>query len=292
MLGTPVGDPIECESVRRTFGGSERTHELYLGSVKDNIGHTEAASGAAALIKTILMLQKHEIPKQVGFKRLNPKILPLEQDQIKIPRRTEPWNAPRLVAVVNNYGAAGSNAAIVVAEEKSTHDTLVKDGRVQTLMASELPFFVSAKTSNSLRSYCKALKASLPSIREANGKSVVLNLAYNLSFKQNRSFQYSHNFTASTTDEVLLELNKIETQSTESRQLPQSRKPVVLCIGGQNGRTVHLDEGLYQSSELLQRHLVSVTNCSSHSFRSPGLLDCKSFLELNENLTERLRACL
>lgn len=265
MLGTPVGDPIECESVRRTFGGSKRTHELYLGSVKDNIGHTEAASGAAALIKTILMLQKHEIPKQAGFKRLNPKIPPLEQDRITIARRTEVWNAPRRVAVVNNYGAAGSNAAVVIAEARRTHHTPVEGGRVQTLMASELPFFISAKTSNSLEAYCKALKASLPRIREANGKSVMLNLAYNLSFKQNRSFQYSHSFTASTTDQVLLELNKIETQSTESRQLPQSRKPVVLCIGGQNGRTVHLDEGLYQSSKLLQRHLVSPTSCPSRS---------------------------
>ena len=54
---TPVGDPIEYESIKDAFGGPQRDSTLYLGSVKANMGHCEAASGIAALIKFILMLQ-------------------------------------------------------------------------------------------------------------------------------------------------------------------------------------------------------------------------------------------
>ncbi|KAJ5604419.1 hypothetical protein N7510_009573 [Penicillium lagena] len=59
--GTPKGDPIECASIRQVFGG-QADRKLYLGSVKGNIGHAEAASGVAGLIKVLLMMQKRLIP--------------------------------------------------------------------------------------------------------------------------------------------------------------------------------------------------------------------------------------
>ncbi|KAH6617173.1 hypothetical protein F5144DRAFT_660065 [Chaetomium tenue] len=67
--GTPVGDPIECASIRSAFGGAHRQQELTIGSVKDVIGHTEAASGVAGCIKTLLMMQHGVIPKQPNFTR-------------------------------------------------------------------------------------------------------------------------------------------------------------------------------------------------------------------------------
>ncbi|KUI69905.1 Conidial yellow pigment biosynthesis polyketide synthase [Cytospora mali] len=253
--GTPVGDPIECESIRRTFGGSDRKYELFLGSVKDSIGHTEASSGAAALIKTILMMQKRAIPKQAGFTRLNPKIPPLEPDRITVPRQTQRWTAPRRIAVVNNYGAAGSNAAIVVQDLDRMNTVPVVNGHGPTLTASELPFFLSAKTPESLREYCKVLKANLPQIQEGHGDTATLNLAYNLSVKQNRGFEYNYSFTASTLEEVISNLYQVQIQTVEFKKTITTRRPVVLCIGGQTGRTVHLDEGLFRNSKILQKHL-------------------------------------
>lgn len=255
--GTPVGDPIECESIRRVFGGPHRSHELFLGSVKDNIGHTEAASGAAALIKTVLMMQKRVIPKQANFTQLNPKIAPLEPDRMAVLERTQPWTPPRRVAVVNNYGAAGSNAAIVVEDLNLTENDMPianRDGN--SLAVSDLPFFISAKTPESLREYCAALKSSLRRIQESHGTKTTLNLAYNLSVKQNREFKYNYTFTASNLDELASNLD--HGLSCDFKKLPSDRCPVVLCIGGQNGRTVHLDEDLFRNSRLLQRHLVSL----------------------------------
>ncbi|RYP44065.1 hypothetical protein DL768_009434 [Monosporascus sp. mg162] len=252
--GTTVGDPIECESIRQTFGGSDRAHKLFFGSVKDNIGHTEAASGAAALIKTILMMQKRTIPKQANFVRLNPKIAPLEPDHMAVPQRTQPWTAPRRIAVINNYGAAGSNAAIVVWGPHVVPAT--STGHRPSTAGSELPFFISAKTPESLREYCTALKASLPKIQKSHGSAAALqSLAYNLSVKQNRGFDYKYSFTASTLEEFASNLDRA--WSIELKKLPVSanQRPVVLCIGGQSGRTVHLDEELFRTSKLLQKHL-------------------------------------
>ncbi|KAF3769424.1 hypothetical protein M406DRAFT_32824 [Cryphonectria parasitica EP155] len=251
--GTAVGDPIECESIRSTFGGPDRAHTLFLGSVKDNIGHTEASSGAAALIKTILMLQKRIIPKQANFRQLNAKIPALEPDHMVVPQRSQPWDVPRRIAVVNNYGAAGSNAAIVVQDVDRSHSTVVLNGDMSLFSAYEVPFFISARTPESLREYCKALKASLAKVQDNYGDRAALGLAYNLSVKQNRRFQYRYSFTASNLKEVASKLS--QARPTDIRETAEKPRPVVLCIGGQNGRTVHLDEGVFRNSKLLRDHL-------------------------------------
>jgi acyl transferase domain-containing protein len=256
LKGTPVGDPIECESIRQTFGGPHRQNELFLGSVKDNIGHAEAASGTAALIKTVLMMQKRVIPKQANFTRLNPKIAPLEPDHMAIPQHTQQWNASKRIAVVNNYGAAGSNAAIVVQDiNLGKNETPVENGSSSSITDVEFPFFISAKTSESLQEYAIALKKSLSKIEQSHGVMAIVNLAYNLSVKQNREFEYNYTFMASTLGEVTSKLEQVARTNLQKRSIVQ--RPVVLCIGGQNGRTIHLDENLFRKSSILQRHLVS-----------------------------------
>ncbi|AEO67410.1 uncharacterized protein THITE_2050784 [Thermothielavioides terrestris NRRL 8126] len=236
--GTPVGDPIEVESIRKTFGGPNRVHELFLGSVKDNIGHTEAASGAAALIKTVLMMQKRAVPKQANFKRLNPKIPALEPDRITIPTATQPWTIPRPIALVNNYGAAGSNAALVVQYHGAP--AVASLG----LRNAALPFFISAKTPESLLGYCTVLKAAVSRMQKGHAS-----LAYNLSVKQNRSFDYNYTFIASSLDQVAAALDRAQVTRVEAK------RSVVLCLGDQDGRAVGLDEALFQNSKLLQKHL-------------------------------------
>lgn len=114
--GTSQGDPLEVSSIREVFGASDRPNKVYLGSIKGNTGHAESAAGVAGLIKIIAMLQKKSIPPHASFNTLNPKIPSLGPDKITIARNLEPWNIPFRAALVNNYGAAGSNAAVVVCE--------------------------------------------------------------------------------------------------------------------------------------------------------------------------------
>lgn len=106
--GTPLGDPIEWHALAAAFAG--RTRPLRVGAVKTNIGHTEAASGVAGLIKTVLALGADRIPRNLHFNRRNPAIsasaTPIEVATAATPgiRR----------AGVSAFGFSGTNAHVVV----------------------------------------------------------------------------------------------------------------------------------------------------------------------------------
>ena len=81
-IGTPVGDPLEAEAIHRAF---HRTPDnpLYIGSLKANIGHLEAAAGLAALVKSILVLEHGVLPPNAGFREHNPNI-PIKEWNLKV----------------------------------------------------------------------------------------------------------------------------------------------------------------------------------------------------------------
>lgn len=71
---TKVGDPIEAAAIASVFGRARRMEDpLYVGSVKTNIGHSEASSALSAVIKTVLAVESGIIPPNVGFTKPNPK---------------------------------------------------------------------------------------------------------------------------------------------------------------------------------------------------------------------------
>jgi acyl transferase domain-containing protein len=113
--GTPLGDPIEVESLKAVLGPGRRGERCAIGAVKTNFGHLEAAAGIASLIKTVLVLQHHEVPRNLHLKALNPKIT-LAESGLFIPSEHEPWPHPgeRMLAGVSSFGFGGTNCHIVV----------------------------------------------------------------------------------------------------------------------------------------------------------------------------------
>lgn len=73
--GTPVGDPLEVEAVASAMNRERKPEDepLWIGAVKTNIGHSEAASGITAVIKAILAVERGIIPPTRGVVKLNPK---------------------------------------------------------------------------------------------------------------------------------------------------------------------------------------------------------------------------
>ena len=115
--GTSIGDPIEVEAIKGVLGetGPEDPPCL-MGSVKANIGHLENASGMASLAKVLTCLQHDEIPGQLHFTELNPRIS-LAGTRLVIPSEPRPWpRAARRLAGVSSFGFGGTNAHIVVEE--------------------------------------------------------------------------------------------------------------------------------------------------------------------------------
>jgi acyl transferase domain-containing protein len=125
--GTPLGDPIEIAALTQVFRASTADVGFCrLGSLKANLGHLDIAAGVAALIKTILVLKKRELPPLVNFTRPNPQ-LALDSSPFTASARAEVWSAngsPRR-AGVSAFGIGGTNSHVVleegpVAQEDST----------------------------------------------------------------------------------------------------------------------------------------------------------------------------
>ncbi|KAJ5941158.1 polyketide synthase [Penicillium verrucosum] len=176
--GTQAGDAREMKSVLSVFAPPEakaRTKEqkLFLGSVKANVGHGESVSGVIALIKSIMMMERNEIPPHCGIKKKINSGFPtdMEQRNIHIAKSPTPWTRPdggvRRV-MINNFSAAGGNSSVLIEDspiflDKQASTTI--DPRSTHLVA------ISAKSStallaniNSLLSYLKDKKPSLASL--------------------------------------------------------------------------------------------------------------------------------
>lgn len=155
--GTQAGDTREVETLRAVFGPHHSaTNPLMVSSVKGNIGHCEAASGAAGLAKLLLMLREKEIPIQTGLSNINPAFGDLQSSGLVIPRRTVSWRhskrTPRR-AVLNNFGAAGSNASLLLedwVESPNTHMQQSKQNQIQE--RSAYVFLLSSKSEKALKS--------------------------------------------------------------------------------------------------------------------------------------------
>ncbi|MFG1610392.1 type I polyketide synthase [Actinoplanes sp. NPDC049265] len=108
---TPIGDPIEVAALSRAMRGAE---DCLLGSVKPNIGHLDAAAGAAGLIKAILMVRHRKVPPVLHFTRPNPR-LELDSTPFRIPVEVVELTADRPArAGVNSVGMGGTNAHVIV----------------------------------------------------------------------------------------------------------------------------------------------------------------------------------
>lgn len=113
--GTMAGDTIEAGAIGEILGkGRAADKPLFMGSVKSNIGHLEAASGLAAVIKVALAFEKCCIPPNYDFEVRNPKI-PFQELRLQVPVKAEPWPAdlPRR-ASISNFGYGGANAHVIM----------------------------------------------------------------------------------------------------------------------------------------------------------------------------------
>ena len=140
--GTPLGDPIEMEALMAAF--RRPSHPVFVGSVKGNLGHAEAAAGALGMAKAILCLRERAIPPQHGFSALNPRI-DLSGTGITVPTTMTPW-AAGTHAAVSSFGASGTNA----------HAVLGLDEPRPAPTASPTGFLVSAFSEPALRALAGA----------------------------------------------------------------------------------------------------------------------------------------
>jgi len=252
--GTGVGDPIECQSIREAFGGPSRETTLRFGSTKGNIGHTEATAGIAGLIKVLLMMQHAKIPAQASHTKLNPKIPSLEPDRMEIPRSVLPWNPSFRLALVNSYGAAGSNAAVMVRQKPGKAIQAFNDNQNAITQLSKYPLFISAASASSLAMYCQKFMHWLKQLKSRSTTEILTSdLTFNLADRANHSLP--HIVSTTITDIHDLEEKLATAASGTSTITVPDPKPIVLVFGGQESDFIGISEDFYRSSSLFRHHL-------------------------------------
>ncbi|KAL4786915.1 hypothetical protein BJX76DRAFT_364738 [Aspergillus varians] len=123
--GTATGDPIEAGAIAAVFQSHRRTENeaLRIGSVKTNIGHTEATSGLAGVIKVVLAMEMGALPPSINFEKPNPR-LTLDEWRLKVVTELEKWpvaDGQTMRASVNNFGYGGSNAHVIMEDARDIH---------------------------------------------------------------------------------------------------------------------------------------------------------------------------
>jgi acyl transferase domain-containing protein/acyl carrier protein len=112
--GTSAGDRAEAEAIGMVFRVEAGCpSELIVGSVKSNIGHTEAAAGICGLMKAALCVKQHAAPPNLHFETPNPAI-GFEHLRLRVPVTFSPLPGDPVVACVNSFGFGGSNAVVVL----------------------------------------------------------------------------------------------------------------------------------------------------------------------------------
>nr|QEO60268.1 polyketide synthase [Alternaria oxytropis] len=113
--GTKAGDPVATSAIHMTIGqGVSKTRKLWVGSVKPNIGHLEAAAGVAGIIKGVLALENNSIPPNIYFSKPNPAIH-LEDWNMAVPTQLTPWPVSKTKRMtVSGFGMGGTNGLVVL----------------------------------------------------------------------------------------------------------------------------------------------------------------------------------
>ncbi len=210
--GTPLGDPIETEAMKAAMmEGRSDEDDLFIGSVKTNIGHLESAAGISGILKTVLALEHETIPKHLHFTKLNPHIH-LENTPIKIASETMHWsrNGKPRIAGVSAYGFGGTNAHVILQESMDSLDNQVERdySNINGPYALALSAHTEKAVADMARSYAKALSAKKYQVKEN-----FIDFIYSANVHRGQ-FDHSSVVIATDRDDLLKKLNNFETTET------------------------------------------------------------------------------
>ncbi|MFM9794059.1 type I polyketide synthase [Streptomyces turgidiscabies] len=243
--GTRLGDPIEAQALLATYGqGRERP--LWLGSLKSNIGHAQAAAGVGGVIKMVEAMRHGVLPKTLHVDEPSP-FVEWDAGAVELLTEAREWPAreqsPRR-AGVSSFGFGGTNAHVIIEEVPAEISAEISaEAPVETSAGATgkrtlpaLPWVLSARTPQALTAQAERLRAfaGQPDAPDP------LDIAYSLAATRT-TFDHRAVVVGTGRAELLDELGRL------SPVTPARRGGLGLVFSGQGGQRVGMGRGLYSA---------------------------------------------
>ncbi|WP_286219876.1 polyketide synthase [Marinobacter apostichopi] len=232
---TPIGDPIEVSALNEAFAEYTPDKQFCrLGSVKSNIGHLTAAAGVVGLIKSVLSIDRGQIPPSINFDTPNAE-LKLEQSPFVVAQAISDWDTPKAerVAGVSSFGIGGTNAHVLLkgVDSRATSE--------QSNTPDWVPLCFSAHSANALSDL---LSRYQPLLNQTSGHVARSELAAAL-IRHRRPFSYRLSIPQQIKVHELVAL----IQDAEDADPAFKNPTVALAFPGQGSQVASMGRSLYAS---------------------------------------------
>ncbi|WKE67779.1 type I polyketide synthase [Streptomyces sp. WP-1] len=268
--GTRLGDVIEAEAFFATYGRAPRRRPLLLGSVKSNIGHSQAAAGVAGVIKMVQAMRHGVLPRTLHADEPTPRV-DWSSEQIALLHRAVEWPAtdrPRR-AGVSSFGISGTNAHVVLEEPPghgaaSRHE--VREGTASAGPGVTTPperaavaFPVSARNAPALRAQARRLYDHVVAAPDTS----LVDLGYSLATTRT-AFEHRAVVVARDHSELLGSLRALTEDDGRPgvhRGTSRSQSRLALLFTGQGSQRAEMGRELYESRNLHPAFAHSLDEC-------------------------------
>ncbi|WP_046731288.1 hybrid non-ribosomal peptide synthetase/type I polyketide synthase [Streptomyces humi] len=243
--GTPLGDPIEVAGLTRAFrAGTDKRGFCYLGSVKTNIGHTDAAAGVVGFIKAVLAVERGEIPPSLNFEKPNPQI-DFDSSPFVVNTELREWKVPGGTrrAGVTALGIGGTNVHVVIDEPPA-----VPAPAGRPAVPEVLP--LSARSEAALEDLTTATAERLAGAPELSAADVALTLQQGRRAYPHRRFLVARDTSDAAQTFAARTPRRVLTAAAAPKQ-----RPVAFMFPGQGGQHIGMARDLYEHQPEFRRHL-------------------------------------
>jgi len=249
--GTSLGDPIEVQALGAVLG-EDRSQgaPLLIGAVKTNLGHPEAVSGIAGLLKVILALQHKSIPATLHVKNLNPHV-PWDKLPLKVVTQLTPWPlvTGSRIAGVSSFGFSGTNVHLLVEEAPALAPIQAEAERPLHL------FTLSAKTETALKTLASRFARHL----ELDPKTRVSDICFTANTGRSH-FNYRLTASAASSEQLGEKLSAFDNgeflNGVQSGHVDGTLQPeIVFLFAGQGAQYVGMGRQLYETQPTFRRTL-------------------------------------